>query len=354
MLENRSFRWLFRLSILLLLFLCSYIFLKLSPLWKPVLDIILAVFVPFFIASFLTYLLHPVVEKMHNLGVPRSLAIIFIYFTFFGTAGFALYKGFPMIVHQLKDLGENIPFFMDIYRQWIDKLYLQTSSLPDSFHSRIEQSLLGVEEFVSEQIAHTIQLSKRLLNSIILFVIIPFISFYLLKDFDLVCRTTWYLTPRRFREPGRKLLSDIDDSLGNYIRGQLLVCLFVGVMATIALWVTGMKYPLLLGAIIGLTNVIPYFGPILGAVPAAIIAATMSVKMIIIVVIIVFILQLVEGNLLSPLIVGKSLHMHPIFIILALLIGEEIGGVIGLLLAVPMMAVLKVTASHIILHFRST
>ena len=113
-----------------------------------------------------------------------------------------------------------------------------------------------------------------------------------------------------------------------------------------------MKYPLVLGTIIGITNVIPYFGPIIGAIPAMIIAATMSGKMVMTVVIIVLVLQFLEGNVLSPLIVGKSLHMHPLFIMLALLAGGELGGITGMILSIPILAVLKVIILHARVHFR--
>lgn len=112
-----------------------------------------------------------------------------------------------------------------------------------------------------------------------------------------------------------------------------------------------MKYPLLLGFIIGVTNVIPYFGPIIGAIPAVIIAATLSGKMVIISLVIIFILQFLEGNILSPFIVGKSLHMHPLFIMFSLLAGGEIGGILGLILAVPILSISKVAILHAKDHF---
>ena len=118
-------------------------------------------------------------------------------------------------------------------------------------------------------------------------------------------------------------------------------------MATQALWFYHVPYALLLGVIIGVTNIIPYIGPIIGAVPAAIIAATISIKLVITIVIIIFVLQFLEGNVLSPLIVGKSLHIHPLFIMLALLLGGEFGGVLGLILAVPILAVVKISILHI-------
>lgn len=112
-----------------------------------------------------------------------------------------------------------------------------------------------------------------------------------------------------------------------------------------------MRYPLLLGTIIGVTNVIPYFGPIIGAVPAVIIASALSVKMVVITIGIIIVLQFLEGNILSPLIVGKSLHMHPLLIMLALLAGGEAGGILGLIIAVPILAVFKVSMIHAKKHF---
>jgi predicted PurR-regulated permease PerM len=191
----------------------------------------------------------------------------------------------------------------------------------------------------------------NIINSAVTISIIPFIAFYMLKDIESIKKAAWYLTPKKWRTNGILLLREIDKSLGSYIRGQFLVCLLIGAISTLLFWLVKMKYPLLLGSIIGLTNVIPYFGPIIGLIPALIIAATISIKMVVYSLVIVAILQFLEGNVLSPLIVGKSLHMHPLLIMFALLAGGEIGGVIGLILAVPILAVLKVSLVHARNHF---
>lgn len=95
------------------------------------------------------------------------------------------------------------------------------------------------------------------------------------------------MTPKKWRKQGRAFVRDVDASLGGYIRGQIIVCAVIGLISSLLFWVVGMQYPLLLGAIIGITNVIPYFGPIIGAIPAVIIAATISVKMVSIIAVIV-------------------------------------------------------------------
>ncbi|WP_235864002.1 AI-2E family transporter [Sutcliffiella halmapala] len=348
---KNQWKWLLRLGTLLLVMIILYVFMQLRPFWAPILKVVITVSIPFFISIFITYLLHPFVEHTHNRGLPRPFAILIIYLLFFGGIGLVGYKGIPVIIDQLWELSDNFPRLAKTYSDWIKQIHISTSSWPDGIHDRVDKTFAEFEEMLSNLLVKVINGLKGILNSIFILIVIPFIVFYLLKDYDQVKKTVWYVTPRKWRKPGMAFLNDVDKSLGSYIRGQLTVCLVIGLLATISLWLTGMKYPLVLGVIIAITNIIPYFGPIIGAFPAVIIAATMSVKMVFIVILIIFGLQFVEGNILSPLIVGKSLHIHPVLIILALIIGGEIAGVIGLILAVPIFAVLKVTITHISNHF---
>lgn len=102
-------KWYYRLGFLLLLFVVLYVFIRLSPMWKPVIQIFLKVLLPFLIAGFIAYLLYPLVEKLHQNGLQRWLSVLLIYILFFGGVGFAIYKGIPVFIKQLKDLSENIP-----------------------------------------------------------------------------------------------------------------------------------------------------------------------------------------------------------------------------------------------------
>jgi predicted PurR-regulated permease PerM len=349
--KNINTNWLVRILTLLLFLLCIYVFLKLEPFWTPIYQVVLAIFIPFLIASFITYLLHPLIEKIHAYNIPRPIAILIIYGLFFGGIALGLYKGLPQILIQIRELGNNVPELFEKYRAWSSNIHQQTEQLPNGVHERIEQTLTGVEESIASVLTNVINVLRSVINYFLLILIIPFIVFYMLKDFDQIKKTVWYLTPRSYRKSGIRFLKDIDQSLGNYIRGQLLVCLVVGIISTLGFWFIDMKYPLLLGVIVGITNIIPYFGPIIGAIPAVLIAVTISGKMVLFVAIVIFSIQFIEGNLLSPLIVGKSLHMHPVFIMFALLAGGEIGGVAGLILAVPLLAVLKVILLHAKAHF---
>ncbi len=316
----------------------------------PFVSMFLKAISPFFIAAFITYLLHPIIEKIHENGLPRPLAILIIYLFFFGGIGYGVYKGFPLFLMQLKDLNEQLPQLTSLYKEWMTEIHERTSTLPNGVHERIEQGIDDLERAVEALLVRIMEGVKSLLNAFIIIVIIPFIVFYMLKDVTLIKKSAAFLTPPKWHESGKQFLHDVNESLGNYIRGQFFVCLIIGGVATLALWLFHVPYALLLGTIIGITNIIPYFGPIIGAIPAAIIAATVSTKLVIVVLCIVFSLQFLEGNVLSPLIVGKSLHIHPLFIMFALLLGGELGGVIGLILAVPILSVLKVSILHLRTH----
>ncbi|WP_054635531.1 AI-2E family transporter [Thalassobacillus sp. C254] len=166
-------------------------------------------------------------------------------------------------------------------------------------------------------------------------------SFYLLKDLEAFEKTVVQITPKKWRDEGLLLVRAVDEALGGYIKGQVLVALAIGLITTSALWLIGVPFPVLLGIFAALMELIPYFGAFLGAIPALLVAATVSFRVLIITSITLLIIQQIEGNLLSPLIVGKSVHLHPLLIIFALLLGFEVAGVLGLILAVPVFVIIS-------------
>lgn len=344
-------KWFYRLGFMLLLFIVIFIFLKLKPIWLPIINIAFTVLLPFLIAGFISYLLHPVIEILHAKGMNRGLAIAIIYLIFFGGIGYGVYKGIPAIITQVRELSESVPKVAEQYRNWVNMLEKKTSHWPFGVHERLEGGITMIENRLENLMKLVVDYLIRIFDFILLLALIPFIAFYILKDFDAIKKMVWYLTPKRWRKRGIAFLGDINESLGGYIRGQLIVCATIGSISALLFWIIGMDYPLVLGIIIGITNIIPYFGPIIGAVPAVVIASATSVKMVTITLVVVFVLQFLEGNVLSPLIVGKSLHLHPLFIILALLAGGEIGGIIGLILAVPILSIIKVCILHARNHF---
>lgn len=339
-------KWYYRIGLILLLLLSVYVLVKIRFVWMPIVKTIFVILLPFFIAGFITYLLHPIVEKLHQKGLHRGMAIFLIYILFFGGVGISLYKGIPIFVSQLKDLSESAPILTEQYRGWTDTIQTHTAKWPDGLQIKMNDGIDAFEKKMDTILTLFVDYMLNFLNSAIVIMMIPFIAFYMLKDIKRIKRVVWYLTPKSWRRKGAYFLRDVNESLGSYIRGQLLVCIIIGGASALAFWIFHLKYPLLLGFIIGATDLIPYFGPFIGAVPAVIISATVSFKLVMITVVIIFVLQFLEGNILSPYIVGRTLHMHPLLIMLAITAGGEIGGLAGLLLAVPVLVILKVAVIH--------
>lgn len=344
-------KWYYRLGFTLLLFIVLFIFIKLSPIWLPILSLITKVITPFIIGAFFTYLLHPIVELLHKKGLHRGLSVAFIYILFFGGIGYAIYKGIPILIEQLEELTVGAPKLAERYKDLIDSIQNKMESWPLNLQEKVDRGIDIFERKMESLLNKVINGAMGIVNYSIIIMLIPFISFYMLKDINAVRKGFNGLIPNKWRNSARLFLEDVNESLGSYIRGQLLVCTIIGVISMLLFLIFHMKFALVLGMIIGITNVIPYFGPVIGAVPALIVASTVSVKMIIIVVIIIIILQFLEGNILSPYIVGKSTHMHPLFIMFALLLGEEIGGMIGMIVAVPLLSIVKVAIIHMKTHF---
>lgn len=334
-------KWLYLASAVLVTLLSVYMLFLLRPILLPVIKIAAICLLPFIIGGFIAYLMHPLVKKLIKQGFSRTGAILLIYFLFFGGIGVALVKGTPLLIEQLRDLSASAPELSKMYEERIWALQAETVSWPDGLQLEVRERIVAFESWLSSLMEKFMNVLIKAVNFLLVLAIVPFISFYFLKDISKVKRKAWGMTPKRWKRKSVRFIRELDQSLGSYIRGQLFVCLLVGGLAALLFAVIGMDYAILLGIIIGATNVIPYFGPIIGAIPAIFIAITISPKMAIYVAIIVFVLQFAEGNLLSPWIVGKSLHLHPLFIIGALLVGGEVGGVIGLILAVPVLILLK-------------
>ena len=343
---NIQVKWFYRLGFLLLLFIVLFVFYLLRPIWFPVLSIFLTALSPFIVAALISYLLHPLVEMVHRKGLHRGIAIGLIYLVFFGALGYGIYKGIPVFINQMIDVAERAPEMAELYRSYIARFHSQTSSWPFGLHERLEQIINTMEMKISSIISVLIEALSGLSNFFIFLLLIPIISFYLLKDAENIIESGLRLVPKKKRGTIKQFLTDIDHSLGGYLRGQLLVCFIIGTFAAILFWVFGLNYSLLLGIFIGVTNIIPYFGPLIGAVPALLVAVTVSTGMVIKVAIIVLVLQFLEGNVISPIIMGKTLKLHPLVIIFALLVGGEVGGILGLILAVPILAFVKVAISH--------
>jgi predicted PurR-regulated permease PerM len=304
--------------------------------------------VPFIIALVLAYLMAPLVELIARF-VPRAVAILLVYVVFIVVVvGFVAWLT-PVVRHQVDALSEQIPTYQLQAQDWGRDIIGWYNSLPisddvrQSIENSVRNSLGAVGSAVQQGVVNTVQALSRAMGFLVGMFIIPFWLFYVLKDKDRGISAFNHMLPRTWRNDVWRIVRIINGILSSYIRGQLLLGLVVGLAVTIGMFIVGAPFAVLLGIISGITEVIPVIGPILGAIPGFIIAIfhpegwVMVLKVLAVYVIV----QQLENNLLVPKIQGDSVKLHPSLIMVALVVGSQVGGLFGLIVAVPVAAILR-------------
>jgi predicted PurR-regulated permease PerM len=255
----------------------------------------------------------------------------------------------PLIVSEISDLMTMVPFYTKSLQLIFQEMKqgINFGELPTGIKNVIEKNITGIESTLLSILNNLLNTMFSAFSHIVGFIVAPVISFYLLKDSESIRSGAQSLIPMNLRPKFVNILTDLDETLGGYIRGQLLVCSLIALLTTIGLYMINLDYALVLGVIAGIANIIPYFGPVLGAIPAVAIGALNSPGTVIWVVIVFIVVQQIDGAIISPKIIGESIGIHPVIVILSLIFGGQMFGFWGMLLAIPIIAVLKVLLRHI-------
>jgi sporulation integral membrane protein YtvI len=306
------------------------------------------VLLPFFLAIIIAYILNPLVEFLENRRIPRFLGILLIYAIFFsiGTA-FSL-TTIPTLILELQKLAEKIPEYTMHIQRYL--LHLQSDyqriNLPESVRLVLDQNIVELQGSLQEWVERATGSVLGIFSHVFTILVIPLLVYYILRDMDGLKRSFVMLFPRRYRQWVAAMGSEMDRTLGAYFRGMLLICFLVGLMTYLGLLILGLDFALILGVIAGITNIIPYFGPLIGAVPAVLIALLSSPGMAFKVIIVFVIVQQIESQVIAPQILGRSLGLHPLVVIFVLIVGGKLFGLAGLIFAVPFTAILRIFLRH--------
>jgi len=331
----------FILIISILTIILSYFIIKFFPIYSVVFIFIGKMLLPFLLASFVSYLLHPIVDYLVSIRINRTIAVLIIFVTFIIIIFAFGYFTLPMLTRQLIVLIDQLPMLFYTYEQFIYDLYESTVLLLEIVHDKMTEFINHLEVALDKKTSQWINKFSNIFDFVIILTIIPVLVFYFLKDFEKIKENLQSMLNKKDYYKAEVIMSAIDDSLGKYIRGQVIISLSITFITLVAYHLLKIKYALILALFAGLMNVIPYFGPVIGLVPALLISLTMSWKTVIFVIMTTIIVQMVEGSFLSPYIIGKSVQIHPIFIILSLLVGVEIGGIIGMVFIIPLVTICK-------------
>jgi predicted PurR-regulated permease PerM len=328
------------------------------------------VLIPYVLGLTLAYLMLPLVnwldrhlpDRLHSWRVARPLAILLTYLLLFLLVAGIITFFVPLIIDQVNVLIENWPSLTQTVRDWgtqgwglYNKVIDSIERLSPSWKDTIENSLKGlgteVVAVLQEGAVATVRTLSSTVGFIIGLVVIPFWLFYILHDESQVKEGVMRALPRQIRDDVRCMARLIDDVLSAYIRGQLLLCLFVGGLATLALLLIGVPFALVLGLIAGIFEILPFVGPILGAIPALVVALLADPWSALWVAIAFFAIQQVENLILVPRISGESVKLHPAMVMVVLVVGNELAGFLGMLIAVPVTAVIRDLFKYLYLRF---
>lgn len=311
------------------------------------------VLVPFFMAALLAYLLNPLVVRLERRKVPRIAAIAIVYLLLAAGVLLFVWKGLPTLAAEIEKLGRQLPELEKIYREEVVRWQNLRFSpyLPAILREILRDVEKRAEESISAVSGKIVLLLQSFLSFLFSVILAPFFAYYLLRDWESMKEKFYRLLPLEWRGEAEFLGREVGTIINGFLRGHLLVVLWVTVLTSAGLLIAGMDYALLIGLLAGLFELIPYVGPFLTLVPALLLAALEGKKMVVATAAVIIGVQQLENNFLSPRILGNRLHLHPLAVVFFLLAGGKLYGVWGMILAVPVAAVMRNLLTYIFLRF---
>ena len=307
----------------------------------------LGVISPIFIGFLIAWLFDPFVSKLQKKKVPRILGCVLVYLLIFGFIFLIMYLFVPALISQVKDFVKVAP---DVFDNITDFIVNFISKFDPNEMMDMKDIKKGIMDTItdfglsigSDMPKYIFSVGKALISGGLSIILGLMIGFYLLFDFEKVNIALYNIIPVNWKDGYSELTNRINTSLRSYIQGVLIVMALVFVTQSIGLTIAGLHAPILFALFCAVTDVIPYFGPYIGAIPAIIVGFTISPITGICVVISIIVVQLLENNFYQPIIMGHTMKLHPVTIMLGLLIFEHFFGILGMVIATPCIACIKV------------
>ena len=307
---------------------------------------------PFLVGALLAYLGDPLVDRLEarKLGRTSAVCVVFLGLSLMGLIGLLI--ALPLLIDQFQLLNVRLHSLV----QWLQVNVLPELKARFGDGASLSQAGQALGQNIGTAGDVILRLWSRIFGSSLaivgwlsMLVLIPVVTFYLLRDWDILIAKIRDLLPRRVEGRAAIIARECDEILGAFIRGQLLVMAALAVIYTLGLWLVGLELALVLGLLAGLASIVPYMGFVVGIV-AAVIAAWFQfhdIWVLLQVGVVFGIGQMLEGMVLTPLLVGDRIGLHPVAVIFALLAGGQLFGFVGILLALPTAAVVMVMLRHV-------
>lgn len=341
------------LLIILLILLILNAFTKVSYLFEPVAQFVGVVGLPIVLAGVFYYLMNPAVDYLEKKGLKRIYSIILLFLLVIGLITWGVVVIVPKIREQTASFIDNFPNYLDVIDQKANEILNDPmfGTFKDQFDSYGDKITTWLTDFIRNISSSTISSIGKIVGAVastlVAIFTMPFILFYLLKDGRNLAPYFVKFLPNKVRKPTLKVLREMNDQVSSYIRGQLTVAFAVSIMFIIGFSIIGLDYSVTLGVAAGFLNLIPYLGSFLAMVPAVFLGIVAGPIMLVKVLVVFVIEQTIEGRLISPLILGNELSVHPVTILLVLLTSGKLFGVVGVILGIPVYAAAKVLITHL-------
>ncbi len=313
-------------------------------------------FLPILLSMILAFLLEPVVGYLEGESIPRTASILVIFLLLAGLLTLLAVWLIPHLQRTFLSLQSDFPRYLSRGIEFINEFQTNLQErLPFVENYQFSTKIrVFAEKLFAEILLETPKSALRLGS---LMILVPLFSFFFLRDGRRMVKTCLNLVPNRYFELAHDLYFTVSYQLANFIRGRILEALIIGIVVTLGLSLTDIRYPLLLGIFAGVTNLIPYIGPIVGMVPGFLIAFVdlgMGGQFWWIVILYFLIAQVIlDGFILVPILISKFADLHPLWVIIAIIMGGKLYGVLGMIIGVPIASIIKITIIEI-RHYRSS
>ncbi len=333
----KSYDTWFKISILALGF---YIIIKVMPIYFPII-----------LAMILAFILNPLVNYITSIGfgakkrhIGRGISVIcafLILILFLLLVGTFVLLPF---IHEFDKFIVDLPNLISKIQNIAIKIQqrAQLLDLPANINTFIEQAITSAASFSADLAKRILQAVFGFASSIVELVVVPVLAYYFLKDWSILKDKIVSLFTVESRGKVRKIIEEMSLVISAYIRGQVIISIIIGIFVFSGMYLLGVDYPLVLGLLAACTESIPIIGPIIGSVPAIMLAYLISPTLAFKVIIFYILVQFLENQIVVPNIMGHTIDLHPVAIIISLLIGSQLWGIIGMMLAVPVAALLRV------------
>lgn len=323
-----------------------YFLLQMPNIFEPVLGMISAIILPLLVAGFLYYMFDPIVVFLEERGgLPRVVGFLLSFIVIAFIIVLIMMNAVPKVIEQTVQLTQNLPVYAEESGRWLTELAKRDEFKNFNLEEQLASANLTINNLIKVGIVSVTSSLSRIVGFAMKFFVllftVPFILIFMFKDGHKFLDAVSQFFPLSIRKELRQTVRELNETLSAYISSTVLDAFIIGILSFIAMTIFKQPYSLLLALFCGITNIIPYVGPFIGAVPAIIVGLFISPLQALYMALSVLVIQQLDGNLIKPLLFGKSLNIHPLTIILVLIGAGSVAGIVGMLICIPVYAVIK-------------